>query len=165
MRHFENEKFDLVFSNFGGINCIDENAVEQLCRDLSSITALNGFLLLTVMSRSCLWEILYYSFKGKFSTAFRRQKKSVLFKVNGSSIPVFYHSPGSIKKMFQSKFEPVQTYPVGLFIPPSYLEKQFLNRRHWLNRLDRWEDVWSKYSLFSSFADHFCIVLKRKEQG
>src|SRR6476620_6887196 len=52
MRYFENEKFDLVFSNFGGINCIDENAVKQLCQDLSSITALNGFLFLTVMSRS-----------------------------------------------------------------------------------------------------------------
>jgi SAM-dependent methyltransferase len=159
--HFKNEKFDLIFSNFGGINCIGENEVEQLCNDLSSITALNGYLFLTVMSQSCLWEIFYYSCKGKFSTAFRRQKKSVPFKVNGSSMPVFYYSPQKLKKLFQSKFKPMQAYPVGLFIPPSYLEKKFLNHWSWLSRLDRWEEIWGKYSLFSSFADHFCIALKR----
>jgi len=162
--HFKNEKFDLVFSNFGGINCIDETAVEQLSKDLSSIIASNGCLFLTAMSRLCLWEILYYSSKGKFSSAFRRQKKSVPFKINGSSMPVFYYSPKNLKKIFQSEFKPVQTYPVGLFIPPSYLEKQFLNRRHWLNRLEHWEEVWGKYSMLSSFADHFCIVLKRNGQ-
>jgi SAM-dependent methyltransferase len=162
--HFKNEKFDLVFSNFGGINCIDENAVKQLSKDLSSIIALNGYLFLTVMSRLCLWEIVYYSFKRKFSSAFRRRKKSVLFRINSSSMPVFYYSPQDLKKLFQSEFKPVQTYPVGLFIPPSYFEKQFLNRRHWLNRLNRWEEIWGKYSLFSSLADHFCIVLKKNGQ-
>ena len=79
-------------------------------------------------------------------------------------MPVFYYSPKNLKKLFQSEFKPVQTYPVGLFIPPSYLEKQFLNRRHWLNRLEHWEEVWGKYSMLSSFADHFCIVLKRNGQ-
>jgi hypothetical protein len=107
--------------------------------------------------------MLYYTFKGKFSTAFRRQKSSVLFKVNGSSIPVFYYSPRSIKRLFQPEFKPVQTYPVGLFIPPSYLEKQFFNRRHWLDRLNHWEEIWGN-SMFSSLADHFCIVLKRNGQ-
>jgi len=161
INYFNNEKFDLVFSNFGGINCIDANAVKQLSKDLSSVTASNGHLFLTVMSRFCLWEILYYSLNGKFSTAFRRQKESVNFKVNSSSMPVFYYSPRHIKKLFKTAFKPVQTYPAGLFIPPSYLEKQFLNRRRWLNRLERWEEILGKYSLFSSFSDHFCIVLKR----
>jgi len=162
--HFKNETFDFIFSNFGGINCIDKNSVEQLNKDLSSITAPGAYLFLTVMSRLCLWEILYYSFKGKFSHAFRRRKKLVNFKINNSSMPVFYYSPHDLKKLFQLEFKPVQTYPVGLFIPPSYLEKQFLNRRHWLNRFERWEEMLGKYSLFSSLADHFCIVLKRNGQ-
>jgi SAM-dependent methyltransferase len=162
--HFKDEKFDVVFSNFGGINCIDENMVQLLSKDLFSITAINSHLFLTVMGSSCLWEILYYSFKGKFNTAFRRQKKVVSFKVNDSVMRVFYYSPQHIKKLFQPEFKPVQSYPVGLFIPPSYLEKQFLNRQNWLNRLGHWEEIWSKYSLFSSLGDHFCIVLKRNGQ-
>ncbi len=162
--HFADEKFDLVFSNFGGINCVDENDIIQLGKDLSNITSSNARLFLVVMSRFCLWEIFYYSFKGKLSTAFRRKKKSLLFNVNGSSMPVFYYSPQDIKRLFQSKFKPVQTYPVGLFIPPSYLEKQFLNRQHWLNRLNRWEESLGKYSIFSPLADHYCIVLKQDKQ-
>ncbi len=162
--HFANEKFDLVFSNFGGINCINENEIMKLSEDLSVITNADGQLFLVVMSRLCLWEIFYYSFKGKLSTAFRRQKKSVLFNVNGSSMPVFYYSPQNLKRLFQSKFKPVQTYPVGLFIPPTYLEKQFSSRKPWLDKLNNWEAHLGKYSIFSSVADHFCITLKQDKQ-
>jgi SAM-dependent methyltransferase len=160
-QNFKNEKFDLVFSNFGGLNCISENEVKQLSSTLSSIVHSNGYLFLNVMSNCCLWEILFYVLKGKFKTAFRRQNKSVPFDVNGSSMPVFYYSPRSIKKLFQSTFKPIQTYPAGLFIPPSYLEKQFVKRKHWLSRLNKWEEKFGN-SLLSSFADHFCIIMERK---
>lgn len=163
-QNFQNKKFDLVFSNFGGINCIDETEIVKLSNDLFSMIDPNGYLFLTVMSRSCLWEIFYYVLKGKWNTAFRRQKKSVRFNVNGSSMPVYYYSPDELKKLFQLKFKHVKTYPVGLFIPPSYLEKPFLNRRHWLNKLNGWEEKLSKYSMFSSLADHYCIILKRHKQ-
>lgn len=159
-QNFKNEKFDLVFSNFGGLNCITENEIEKLSDTLSSVTNSNGYLFLNIMSSCCLWEILFYLLKGKSKTAFRRRKKSVLFNVNDSSMPVYYYSPRHIKKLFQHNFKPVQTYPVGLLIPPSYLEKQFANRKHWLSRLNRLEENFGS-SLFSSFADHFCIVMKR----
>ena len=161
---FNDEKFDLVFSNFGGINCIDKAGITKLSNDLFSITNPDGYLFLTVMSRFCLWEILYYTSKGKLSTAFRRQQKEVQFKVNGSSIPVYYYSPRDLKKLFQSKFKLVETHPAGLFIPPSYLEKQFSKRPHWLNRLNRWEERLGKYRMFSPLADHYCIILKQDKQ-
>ena len=163
-QNFQNEKFDLVFSNFGGINCINEAEVTKLGNDLSSIINSNGYLFLTVMSRFCLWETFYYLIKGKLNTAFRRQKKFIRFNVNGSSMPVFYYSPRDLRKLVQSKFKLVETYPVGLFIPPSYLEKQFLNRRHWLNKLNSWEERLGKYSMFSLVADHYSIILKQDKQ-
>lgn len=162
-QNFKNETFDLVFSNFGGLNCINENKIKQLSGALSSIVHSNGYLFLNIMSNCCLWEMLFYAAKGKFKTAFRRQRKSVLFNVNDASMPIYYYSPWDIKKLFQSTFKPVQTYPVGLFIPPSYLEKQFVHKRHWLKRLNKWEEKLGS-SLFSSFADHFCIVMKRNIQ-
>src|SRR5437867_1405696 len=36
--HFANEKFDLVFSAFGGINCVDENEIMKLSEDFSALT-------------------------------------------------------------------------------------------------------------------------------
>ncbi len=160
----KNEKFDLVFSNFGGINCIGKTEVTKLNSSLFSIVKPDGYLFLTVMSRFCLWEIFYYLLKGKLGTAFRRQKKIIHFNMNGSSMPVFYYSPHALKKLFQPNFKLAEIYPVGLFIPPSYLEKQFLNRRHWLNRLNSYEERLGKYSMFSSLADHYCIILKQDKQ-
>jgi SAM-dependent methyltransferase len=160
---FQNEEFDLVFSNFGGINCIDRSAIKKLSNDLTSIVNINGFLFFTVMSSCCLWEMFYYMLKEKWSTAFRRRKRSVDFNVNGSAMQVFYYSPHNFKKLFQLNFKPVETYPVGLFIPPSYLEQQFLKRKNWLRRLNHYEEKLGNYSMFSSLADHYCMILKRNK--
>ena len=54
------EKFDVVFSNFGGINCINKNEILQLSNDLSNLLNDKGIVFLTVMSRYCFWETLYY---------------------------------------------------------------------------------------------------------
>ncbi|HEX5151434.1 MAG TPA: methyltransferase domain-containing protein [Parafilimonas sp.] len=163
-QNFDGEKFDLVFSNFGGINCIDKAGITKLSSDLFSITGPGGYLFLTVMSRFCLWEILYYTSKGKLNTAFRRMRKAVQFNVNEYSMPVFYYSPRDLEKLFQSKFKLVETHPAGLFIPPSYLEKQFSKRPQWLNRLNHWEDRLGRYSMLSPLADHYCIILKQDKQ-
>ena len=163
-QNFRDEKFDLVFSDFGGINCIDKAGITKLSNDLFSITNPGGYLFFTVMSSFCLWEILYYTSKGKLNTAFRRMRKHVQFNVNGYAMPVFYYSPRDLKKLFQSKFKMVETYPAGLFIPPSYLEKQFSKHPKWLQKLNRWEKRLGKYSLFSPLADHYCIILKQDKQ-
>jgi len=163
-QNFKGEKFDLVFSNFGGINCIDKAGIKKLSNDLFSITNPGGYLFLTVMSRFCLWEILYYTSKGKLNTALRRMQRNVQFNVNGYSIPVFYYSPRDLKKLFESKFTLMETYPAGLFIPPSYLEKQFSKHPQWLKRLNRWEEQLGRYSMFSPLADHYCIILKKDKQ-
>lgn len=78
--HFNDKKFDLIISNFGGLNCIDKNAVEKLGLQLSEMLQPNGKLFLVLMGRYCLWEIIYFSIRGRINTAFRRQRKSAIFK-------------------------------------------------------------------------------------
>jgi SAM-dependent methyltransferase len=160
-QNFQNEEFDLVFSNFGGLNCIDKNEVKQLSKDLSTFTGPDSHLLLVVMGDLCAWEILYYSLRGKFRKAFRRQKRSVQLNVNGTMMPVYYYSPSNLTRLFYPLFKQQGAWPVGLFIPPSYLEKEFLARKQWLQKLNRWEDSSGKYVMLSRLADHFCIVLKK----
>lgn len=161
--HFAGQQFDLVFSNFGGLNCICEKEILQLSLGLSTIVAPGGQLFLVVMSRSCLWEMVYYTAKGKFSTAFRRRKKNVLFEVEGLRMPVAYYSPGRLKKLFHPYFTCQQSRPAGLFIPPAYLENYFSARGHWLNRLNHWEERFGKFQALSSLADHFCITFKTEK--
>ena len=157
---FVNEQFDLVFSNFGGLNCIDQPALEQLNKDLSSLIKPGGHLFFVIMSRCCLWEIFYYGIKGKLRTALRKFRKSVNFTVNGTTMAVHYYSPAGIKKIFTRSFSFLQQHPVGLFIPPSYLEKKFELRPRLLDRLNKLEKR-SGYSFLSLFADHYCINFKK----
>ena len=156
---FVNEQFDLVFSNFGGLNCIDRRALEQLNKDLSILIKPEGHLFFVLMSRCCLWEIFYYGIKGKLRAAFRKFRKSVNFTVNGTTMAVYYYSPAGIKKIFAGSFSFLQQHPVGLFIPPSYLEKKFELRPRWLDRLNKLEKRWC-YSFLSPFADHYCMNFK-----
>ena len=157
---FVNEQFDLVFSNFGGLNCIDQPALKQLNKDLSSLIKPGGHLFFVIMGRCCLWEIFYFGIKGKLRTALRKFKKSVNFTVNGTTMPVHYYSPAGIRKIFTTSFSFLQQHPVGLFIPPSYLEKEFELRPRFLDRLNKLEKG-SGYSFLSLFADHYCINFKK----
>lgn len=159
--HFSNKKFDLVFSDFGGINCIPSTAIKKLSTDLSELVNKDGYIFLTVMSRFCLWEIFYYLLKGKLSTAFRRQKEYAIFGKGEHAMPVYYYSPRQLKKLFEPQFKPVHTYSAGLFIPPSYLEQQFMKRKKLLRRLEVSEQKLGNYSWTARFADHFCIVFKK----
>jgi ubiquinone/menaquinone biosynthesis C-methylase UbiE len=162
--HYGHEKFDLIISNFGGLNCIDKNNIRKLGQELSGMLGDHGKLFLVIMSKACLWEILYFSLTGKFGTAFRRRKKTVMFNAGTIGIPVFYYSPNSLKTIFSS-FTYSRSYPVGLFIPPSYLEKKFSSRQRWLLNLSRLEKKFSRYTALSNLADHFCIIFQKKESS
>ena len=157
---FANEKFDLVFSNFGGLNCINKKGLEYLCNDLARLTGEGGKLFLVLMGRCCLWEIVYYAKKGKFRTAFRRLKSSVPFSVNGQALTIQYYSPGALKKLFDPFFSLVRKKPVGLFIPPSYLENKFASYPARLSKLEKLEEKFG-HSSFSGLADHYCAVFKK----
>jgi SAM-dependent methyltransferase len=161
-QQLEHQKFDLVISNFGGLNCIDQNELEILSTQLSSLLNEQGKLFFVIMGSGCLWEIFYYIFKGRAATAFRRQRKLVRFRSGDAEIPVFYHSPSRVKKIFHSLYDCCYSKPIGLFIPPSYLEKQFQKRQNWLQSLTRLETKFNRYPALSNFADHYCIVFQKK---
>jgi len=154
-------KFDLVFSNFGGLNCIDAKALQQLAIDLSKITVINSQLFFVVMGKFCLWETAYYLFNGKWKTAFRRLSGKADFTVNANSIPVYYYTPSYFQKLFQS-YNQISNNAVGLFIPPSYLESFFSRHPKMLAKLNDLENRFAKWKWMSRFSDHYCITLKKK---
>ena len=159
--HFK-EPFDLVISNFGGLNCIDAKEVITLSKDLSRIVTGKGQLLLVVLSKFCLWEIVYFSLKGKFDIAFRRLKRSIPFNVDKHTMEIFYYSPRKIIKLFKPAFSLLRLSPVGLVIPPSYLESVFLKRPRLLQSLNCLEKKLG-LPLFSFLADHYCVVLNKNK--
>ena len=159
---FAGQEFDLIISNFGGLNCIDKKHLEKFSAQLSELLTERGKLFFVIMGSSCLWEILYYLFKLRPATAFRRMRKSIIFQSGGVEIPVFYHSPRNLRKIFHPLYTYCFSRPVGLFIPPSYLDKQFQNRQKWLKSLARFENKFNQYKALANFADHYCIIFQKK---
>lgn len=155
------EKFDLVFSNFGGLNCIDKNALKKLEIDLSKITSNNAQLFFVIMGKFCLWETTYYLFKARCKAAFRRLSNKTTFTVNGNEMPIYYYSPEFFKKEFKG-YNFISRYPVGLFLPPSYLESFFCKRLSLLNKLNVLEKVFFNLKWMSNLSDHYCVILKRR---
>ncbi len=156
------KKFDLLFSNFGGLNCVSENELKKLAADFSSLMKPGGKLMAVVMGRKCLWERFYFSVKGKFKEAFRRNsKEAVNVKLEGGEIATWYYTPVEFSKFFKPQFEVVQVKPVGLFIPPSYLNCFLADKKFLLNIFSALEKIFP-VSFLSTFADHYFIELRKR---
>jgi SAM-dependent methyltransferase len=156
-----NTKFDVVFSNFGGLNCIDAKALQQLAASLSKYTHAESHLFFVVMGSFCAWETGYYLLRGKFKTAFRRWRKQVEFRVNSKSMNIYYYTPASFKKLFRPAFNYINSFAIGLFIPPSYLEPFFVKHPALLKRMNMLENKFAKPAFMRRLSDHYCIVLKK----
>lgn len=154
-------KFDLVFSNFGGLNCLSEGQLQTFFSRASHILNPNGKLVLVLMPKQCLWERLYFSLKGNFKKAKRRQTaRSIPVKVGDTIVNTWYYNPQDILSMSQSLYKAIQIKPIGITIPPSYLESSVVSKRPILNILKGIEHLingafWAKY------ADHFLIELSK----
>jgi ubiquinone/menaquinone biosynthesis C-methylase UbiE len=156
-------KFDLVFSNFGGLNCIDKEALKNLCDRLSTILNKNGRIVFVIMPKYCLWESFYFLLKLKFGNIFRRASaKPLNVKLNGGNVKTYYYSPKDILNIFSNNFKLKKVKPVGFFIPPSFLNNFFSRREKLLSMLEKSERAVSNLSFLSHASDHFLIDMELK---
>lgn len=158
------EKFDLVFSNFGGVNCISSNEIKKFPTEIKELLKPSGRLTMVLMPKFCLWETIYFLLKFNFSKAFRRYSESgTIAKLNGNEMRTFYFSPGKMKKLFGKNYEVVAVKPIGFFIPPSYLENLFSSKGKLFSVLEKLESAVTKFSFLAGFSDHYLIELQVKE--
>jgi SAM-dependent methyltransferase len=150
--------FDLVLSNFGGMNCCSPEALARLAPGLRRLLAPGGRLVAVVMTRFCAWESLYFLAHGNAADAFRRRSRSaVTARLDGADVPVWYYSPSSLAGAFGAPFIRTAVRPVGAFIPPSFLEP-FVARHPVLFRfLSAGERRLARTAALAAVADHALI--------
>jgi len=157
------QKFDLVFSNFGGLNCVDEESLKKLSAVLSSILKDRGRIIFVLMPKFSFWDSFYFLMKVKFNKVFRRaSSKPLNVNLNDGNVKTFYYSPKEIAYIFGTKFKVKNSKPVGFFIPPSFLNKFFLKKKKTLRILDMFENSVSNFSSLAKFSDHFLIDMELK---
>ena len=155
------KKFDLIFSNFGGINCINPESLQTLLRKLPSILNPGGRFVGVVMPKFCAWETIFFLLRFQFRKAFRRlSSKEALSDVHGPNVKTWYYHPSQITEWSKGSFRLVSLQPIGLALPPAYLERFFSVKKRWLLRLNRIERKFSKSSLLSGMADNYLIDLQ-----
>jgi ubiquinone/menaquinone biosynthesis C-methylase UbiE len=158
------ERFDLILSNFGGMNCISPIEIGQLTAELARFLKVNGRLIMIIMPKYCLWETIYFLMKFNFNKAFRRYSNDgTIAKLNGLEFRTFYYTPIQMKKIFGKYFDVINIKPVGFFIPPSYLEKFFALKVKTFNLLKKIEKIFSNQRILASFSDHYLIDLQVKK--
>lgn len=152
------ERFDAVFSNFGGINCTD-----RLAEVLSGIDARllpGGICALVIMPRFSPWELVD-AFRGNFAHAFRRYRKGgVVARVEGVPFRCWYHDVRELRAALPS-FEIVDRMALSFFMPPPHLGP-FSARHPRLTRiLSRWEASLCRWPFIRSRGDHYLIILRK----
>ena len=153
-------KFDLIFSNFGGLNCLSVQELKKLSNDLTSLINQGGRLIAVIMPKSCLWENFYFTAKLEWGKVLRRNTSKMLpVNVGTHDIPTWYFSPTEITRIFGNHFKKVAQKPIGFTVPPSYMEPFFANRKKTLNVLGKIENSINGIGGLASLSDHFLIDL------
>jgi ubiquinone/menaquinone biosynthesis C-methylase UbiE len=152
-------RFDGVFSNFSGLNCIAD--LGPVAAALSSLVKPGDRLLLCFSTRFCLWETLYYSLRGNFRKAFRRCGGSSTAVLEAAPLTVYYPTVRAIRRSFAPDFRLHSQTGIGVAIPPSYLEP--LARRHpmLLFMLRRIEGSLASLPGFRAVGDHILLCFEK----
>ena len=153
--------YDLVFSNFAGLNCT--NQLEKVLNSLDALLLPGGRATMVILPKFCLWEFLML-FRGKFKTAFRRfaGKKGAAAKINGNEFRCWYYNPSFVKKHTAGKFRVLGLEGLCTLVPPSYIDGFAEKRPNWFRRLKRWEEKYRKTFPWRSIGDYYIISLEKK---
>lgn len=160
-KNFNAGAFDLIFSNFGGLNCIDADTTQELANTFARLLAPGGQLILVYISKYCWWEKWYYFLtKDRKNSNRRIQKGPVYAQLGATKIPIWYYSIEQLQDIFQPHFRKIAQKPIGLFIPPSYVEGQVKKRPRLFKFLERLDQI-ARIPSLANYADHFALILKK----
>jgi ubiquinone/menaquinone biosynthesis C-methylase UbiE len=155
------QPFDLIFSNFAGLNCTNE--LDKVLQSLSPLLKPGGVITLVILPKFCIWETLLL-FKGKFKTAFRRffSSKGTKAHIEGEYFRCWYYNPSFVIKRLKKDFDLLKLEGLCTFVPPSYIEN-FAERypgafKFLRNIEEKWKAKWP----WRSIGDYYIISFRKK---
>ncbi len=150
--------YDLIFSNFGGLNCTPD--LTAVTCGLAGLLKPRGFVTLVVMPPICPWE-LAQAFRGDFKTALRRlHPGGVVARVATAYFRTYYYRPTQLLRALGPGYRRVTLRGLSLFSPPSYLEK--LSRRYptLFRCLTRFDERFGGWPVLNSMGDFFILTVQ-----
>jgi ubiquinone/menaquinone biosynthesis C-methylase UbiE len=159
-KHPFKENFDIIFSNFGGFNCLSKNEIKTFFSSAKKILTKQGKIILVIMPKNTIWEKIYFSLKSDFKKATRRNTSNFIeANVDGIRVKTWYFNPKEIAEI-ANDFSINKIKPIGLFVPPSYLQSTFLGKKWMISFLNKLDTLFGFYFL-AKYADHYYIELQK----
>ncbi|MGB8646577.1 MAG: class I SAM-dependent methyltransferase [Anaerolineae bacterium] len=152
------EPFDCIFSNLGGLNCIQD--LQRVSRQVPRLLRKGGIVTWVIMPPRCLWDFAAV-LQGDWRLATRRlARNGVWANIEGVRVMTFYHSPEKVMQAFDNQFQVERVQGLSIFAPPAD-RKQFALRfprfYQFLVRLD--EKVADRHP-FRGWGDFFVLTLR-----
>lgn len=157
----EKGPFDMIFSNFAGLNCTGN--LEKVLPSFSSLLNPKGIVTLVILPKFCLWEFLLI-FKGKLKTATRRlfSKNGRTANVEGINFKCWYYNPSYVIKYLKNDFSVLSIEGLCTLMPPSYIEHFPRKHPKLFSMLHKKEDAWNDYWPWKYIGDYYIISLQKK---
>ena len=153
--------YDLIFSNFAGLNCTGD-----LNKVLASFTGLlkpGGIVTLVILPKFCLWEFLLI-FKGKLRTATRRlfSRHGTVARVEKTNFKCWYYNPSYVIKHLKKDFNILSIDGLCTIVPPSYIENFAEKFPRLFSMLCKKEIAWKNKWPWKYIGDYYIISLRKK---
>lgn len=147
--------FDGAFSNFSGLNCVEDLAA--VARNLARLLKPGASLLVCMIGHVVPWEIVWFLAHGKPGRAFARVRATSGIIATGD-LKIQRPSVQEMARLFAPDFELRSWRGLGIAVPPSYME-------HWARRfpevtrlLARADNRIDRLPLFRNLGD--CVLLE-----
>lgn len=152
--------FDLIFSNFGGFNCLPPEKIQNFAQHLPQLLNDGGKFIAVVMPDKCLLEQLYLLFKLRFGQIRRRHRQPLEVNVNGTIVPTWYYAPSYFKECLAEKIAYQEMQLIGLI--PSYLNAFFTRKNALFQRITALENRLIEQGKGEYISDHYLIAFQKK---
>jgi Methylase involved in ubiquinone/menaquinone biosynthesis len=153
--------YDMIFSNFAGLNCTGK--LDQVLLSFDPLLKPGGLVTLVLLPPFCVWETALV-LKGKFKTAFRRffSKKGVKAHIEGHYFKCWYYKPSYIKRTLKNQFDVLSIEGLCTIVPPSYIEHFSVKYPRWFKWLKKQEDLHKDRWPWKYIGDYYIISLRKR---
>ncbi len=151
LNQVKGKPYDVIFSNFGGLNCIPD--LNSVTKSLNQLLKPGGYIVFVVMPPICPWELAQI-LRGKFEVATRRlHLNGVLANVEGARVMTLYHSPRKVMKAFSPNYRLLHQQSLSLFCPPSYMDRFPRRFPRFAQVLMQWDEALGMHRPFCNWGD------------
>ncbi len=155
------QKFNHIFSNFGGLNCSSKKELQTVFNSFNDLLLPNGKITLVIMPKICLWEFLRI-FKGKKSAFRRLQKNGVTANIKSENVQTYYYSSKIVIKMLQDNFSDFKVENICFFAPTGNRNDFPVKHPKLFRFLVKFDVISNKIPFLQGYGDYFILTATKK---